>query len=55
MFDFREQQKKVEYARQIQRKIEKEEARLIAVEKAKVDALVMNASDYKNAKESNGV
>jgi hypothetical protein len=49
--DHRERQKIEEDNREIQRKIEKEEARLIAVEKVKVDTLVKNASDYKKANE----
>lgn len=40
MFDLRERQRK-----------EEEEARLIAVEKSKVDTLVMNVSDFKKANE----
>jgi hypothetical protein len=51
MFDLRELQKKEEEAIELQRKIEKEEARLIAVEKVKADTLVNNASDYKKANE----
>jgi hypothetical protein len=51
MFDWRELQRKEEEAIELQRKIEKEEVRLIAVEKAKIDTLIMNASDYKKANE----
>jgi hypothetical protein len=51
MFELRERQKIQEDKRELQRKIEKEEARLIAVEKAKVDTLFMNASDFKKANE----
>lgn len=51
MFDLRERQRKEEEVSELQRKIEKEKVRLIAVEKAKIDALIMDASDYKKANE----
>lgn len=51
MFDLRERQRKEEEVSELQRKIEKEKVRLIAVEKAKIDTLIMDASDYKKANE----